>query len=195
MVSLRPKKQVSNQWEHRSLTWLYSTRWSRPMAWYRLCCLLPNQQALAASQRCGWVRGWRSPVASVEGWRRIRFRGSLLPTATTSCLAVASCCHPTASDLRYLSNKIYEHNKKRTKIEKQIQNLQRLLCTLDTGGCKNKSSAMLCHLRKYYFWTNIFHSRPKIPENESAVRLQAKNSNNHLWFLQGFHEKPKPLDD
>lgn len=103
----RPKKQVPDRWEHRSLTWLYSTRWSRPMAWYRLCCLLPNQQALAASQRCGWVRGWQSPVASVEGWRRIRLRGSLLPTVTTSCLAVASCCHPTASDLRYLSNKIY----------------------------------------------------------------------------------------
>lgn len=103
----RPKKQVPNRREHRSLTWLYSTRWSRPMAWYRLCCLLPNQQALAASQRCGWVRGWQSPVASVKGWRRIRLRGSLLPTVTTSCLAVASCCHPTVSDLRYLSNNIY----------------------------------------------------------------------------------------
>lgn len=86
------------------LTWWRSTRWTRPEASYRWCSLLPNPRALAANRRCGWARGWRSRVASAAGWRRTRLPGFLLPTATTSSRAAASCCHHIASDLRYLPN-------------------------------------------------------------------------------------------
>lgn len=109
----RSREEAHSRPPPSPLTWLCSTHWSHPVAWYRWCFLPPGPPTLAASQRCGWVRGWRSQVAPAEGWRRIRRPGHLLPTVTTSCLAGASCCPRKESDLHYLPNKfrgeIYGH--------------------------------------------------------------------------------------
>lgn len=110
--------QIPDLWKSSQLTWLCATHWIRPVDLYRRCSLLPGAQVSATNQRCGLVHDWRSRVVLVAGWRQIRLPAHLLPTGTTSSLAVASCCHQTVSDLHYLPNTQRTKCKDRRKVTK-----------------------------------------------------------------------------